>query len=95
MLNIMEKMGFGAKWVSWMRWHISSTHFSILFNGSPPLSFFQSSRSLKQADPLSPFLFILAMEAMSCILKRALQGGYLEFMASWKGSDGSVSSFIC
>ena len=74
-----------------MRWCISSIRFSILLNGSP-VGFFQSSRGLRQGDPLFPFLFIiLAMEALSSILKRALQGGFLEgFMAGGRGGEGDV-----
>ena len=87
-------MGFGTKWVNWVRWCISSTYFSILFNGSP-VGFFQSSRGLRQGDPLSPFLFILAMEALSSILKRVLQGGFLEgFMVGGRGGEGVVVSHL-
>ena len=90
LLAILDKMGFGIKWVNWMRWYISLTCFSILLNGSP-VDFFQSSRGLRQGDPFSPFLFILAMEALSSILKRALQGGFLEgFMAGGRGGEGDV-----
>ncbi|RVW72345.1 putative mitochondrial protein [Vitis vinifera] len=87
-------MGFETKWVNWMRWCISSIRFSVLLNGSP-VGFFQSSRGLRQGDPLSPFLFIIAMEALSSILKRALQGGYLEgFMAGGRGGEGVVVSHL-
>ena len=50
--------------------------YSILINGSPS-DFFQSSRGLRQGDPLSPYLFVIAMEVFSCLLRRAISGGFL------------------
>ena len=47
-----------------------------MVNGSPT-GFFQSSRGLRQRDPLSPYLFVVVMEAFSCLLKRAIFGGFL------------------
>ncbi|RVW51943.1 Transposon TX1 uncharacterized 149 kDa protein [Vitis vinifera] len=94
LLAIMEKMGLGAKWVRQMRWCISFAHFLILINETP-IGFFVSSRGLRQMDPLSPFLFILAIEVFSNILKKALEGGFIQgFLASERGGMGTTMSHL-
>ena len=75
LLSVMQKMGFGEKWAGWIKWCISTASFSILINGSPT-GFFQSTRGLRQGDPISPYLFVLGMEALSCLINRAVRGGF-------------------
>ena len=48
---------------------VTTTSFSILINGSP-FSFFKRSRGVRQGDPLSPFLFVLATEVLARLIKR-------------------------
>ena len=75
-MAVLKKMGFGENWMKWIEWCISTVKFSVLINGSP-FVFFQSSRGLRQGDPLSPYLFVVAMEVFSCLLRRAISGGFL------------------
>ena len=72
----MKKMGFGEKWIRWIWWCISTASFSVMINGTPT-GFFQSSRGLRQGDPLSPYLFVIAMEVFSVFIKRAVEGDFL------------------
>ena len=45
------------------------------------MSFFQNSRGLRQGDPLSLYLFVIAVEVFSCLIKRVVDGG---FLSGWR-----------
>lgn len=72
--NYMEKVllafGFNQSWVSWIKNLISSSFLSILMNGSPTAPFIPS-QDIRQGYPLSPFLFILAVECLGRSIKVA------------------------
>ena len=76
LLQTLERMGFGSKWIKWINWCISTASFSVMVNGSPT-GFFRSSRGLRQGNPLSPYLFVIGMEVLSCLLKRAMEGNFI------------------
>ena len=76
LLSIMGMMGFREKWLRWMQWCIFTTSFSVLVNETS-LGFFQSFKGLRRGDPLSPYLFVIAMEALSCLPRRVVNGGFL------------------
>ncbi|RVW16809.1 Transposon TX1 uncharacterized 149 kDa protein [Vitis vinifera] len=39
LMEVMSKMGFGHRWINWIKWCCSTASFSILINGSPRASF--------------------------------------------------------
>ncbi|RVW72225.1 Retrovirus-related Pol polyprotein from transposon RE2 [Vitis vinifera] len=55
------------------------------------LGFLQSSRGLRQGDPIFPYLFVIAMEALNRLLLKAQDGGFiLGFKIGGKGG-GAMS----
>ncbi|KAJ9683534.1 hypothetical protein PVL29_019210 [Vitis rotundifolia] len=76
LLKVLEKMGFGPKWVGWMWNCLSSAKFSVLVNGVPA-GFCPSTKGLRQGDPLSPYLFVMGMEVLDVLIRRAVEGGFL------------------
>jgi hypothetical protein len=58
LLAILHQLGFHPIWINWIQLCISTSSFTVLLNGSP-FGLFSPSRSLKQGDPLPPFLFII------------------------------------
>jgi len=84
---VLKRMGFGARWRTWIKQCIASTTFAILVNGSPT-DFFSASRGLRQGDPLSPLLFLLVMEIFSQMIEVASNAGLIfGFSLSRPGSD--------
>ena len=64
LLVVLKSFGFDQRWLQWLFSFISTPNFSILVNGIPSQPF-NISRGLCQGDPLSPFLFIIAIEGYS------------------------------
>jgi hypothetical protein len=76
LLYLLRRCGFGERWCGWITHCISTVHFSVLINGVPA-GFFGSSRGVRQGDPLSPFLFVLVMEAFSRMLGAFISRGLI------------------
>jgi len=92
LLNTLRQMGFGERWVAWIKFCISTVRFSILVNGEP-VGFFSSGRGIRQGDPLSPFLFTLVMERYDSLIRIATQNRWNRgFQIS--GNNGDIKE-IC
>nr|GEU84369.1 RNA-directed DNA polymerase, eukaryota, reverse transcriptase zinc-binding domain protein [Tanacetum cinerariifolium] len=67
---ILDKLGFGSKWHAWIRGCLHNARSFVLINGSPTKEL-ELFRGLRQGDPMSPFLFILAMEGLHALTRKA------------------------
>ncbi|KAJ0599091.1 putative RNA-directed DNA polymerase [Helianthus annuus] len=70
----MVQMGFPPLWCDWVHGILSSARAAVLVNGSPTFDF-QCYKGMRQGDPLSPFLFLIVMEILSCCLEKAVEIG--------------------
>jgi len=65
---ILAQTGFSQSMIKWIMGCVVDANISILVNGEPS-SLFRIGRGLSQGFPLSLLRFILAMEALSLLLK--------------------------
>jgi hypothetical protein len=73
---IMMRLGFHQLWIDMVMRIVSTVTFSVLFNGER-LESFQPSRGIRQGDPISPYLFLLAAEGLPCLLKSRVESSNL------------------
>lgn len=90
LIEMMSQRGFCSRWTDWMAALLRSSSSAILLNGCPGPKI-QHWRGLRQGDPLSPFLFILAMDVLNQIFEIATEDGFLTPLKG--GMLGSVCRF--
>lgn len=72
-------MNFPAKFIRLIRKCITKTRFSIKVNGGLN-GYFKGAKGLRQGDHLSPYLFFICMNVLSCLFAHTLS----DFNYHWK-----------
>lgn len=75
-IEIIRACGFCENWCELFKSCISTTSFSILINGGKCGR--MKPRGIRQGHPLSPYLFILASEGLSRLLKYVEAEGIIQ-----------------
>jgi hypothetical protein len=76
LLSVLRQRGFGPRWLSWVTLLLRSARMRVLINGAAG-SVFHHGRGLRQGDPISPLLFVIAMDVLSGLFRAAERTGGL------------------
>jgi len=69
--SLLAKIDLNSGPIRWIMARIENINYAVLINGCPS-PFFRVERGLRQGCPLSPLLFILAIDALSLHINRAV-----------------------
>ncbi|XP_072056255.1 secreted RxLR effector protein 78-like [Arachis hypogaea] len=74
--KVLMKLDFAEKWVELVIKCVRSAHYRVKGNGELSKRI-KPQRGLRQGDPLSPYLFILAAEMFTILMQEAQEKGYI------------------
>ncbi|XP_026429938.1 uncharacterized protein LOC113326415 [Papaver somniferum] len=82
--RVMRNFGLSEKGIKWIHTLLQCARISVLPNGGP-VGYFKVGRGLRQGDPLSPLLFVIADDILSRTLSRMIQERTIQTMVLRNG----------
>jgi hypothetical protein len=90
-LDMMKTLGFSKEWLQWTFEILGSASTSALLNGIPGNNL-HCKRGVRQGDPMSPLLFVLASDLLQCVINKAIYRGCLTCLSLPEMVQDSQSS---
>lgn len=72
LFEVLRCHGFGNRFLGWIALLLSSASTKVLLNGNPGPAIWHR-RGLRQGDPVSPQLFVLAVDTLGRLFHRAVE----------------------
>jgi hypothetical protein len=88
--DVMRLMGFPELWRKWITERVGTAMTYVLVNGSPTGEF-PMERGLRQGDPLSPFLFLLAAEGLNVMMRALVESSIFTGYSASNRSTVAIS----
>lgn len=76
LFEVLRAKGFRQRWTDWIAALLHSASTKVVVNGVPGRKFMHAS-GLRQGDPISPMLFVIAMEVLIALVHKATEQGVL------------------
>lgn len=89
---LLKCLNFGVKWKCWMEVVVFHGSSSMVINGSVTRDF-SLSKGLRQGD-LTYFLFVLAMESLNGIMKKAMFEGFFRGIEVAEDVSFNILQFV-
>ena len=72
LFDLLRHYGFGTRFLGWLAILLSSASTKVIMNGEPGPPIWHR-QGLRQGEPMSPHLFVLAMDTLGHLLRRSTE----------------------